>query len=325
MPLAVLQQPSDDILARVGKELLKDAYADVHSEALREFEATQTIQELISDPSLTPKQRRLILHKTQAKLFKEKANAEKSIGKIVEKEKYLSKQISCWEELLEWLKGEMKFSPGQNLYHDFLASLPSVFQSDRDAALKNDNLYEAHCFVVTRLYADVLEGAPEGEFRLPYPVCAFQFTFDGRPVIIVGSEEDDRIDFFSVAKVKDTWALLELKDDEAGTLEKCMRDEIRALCIVLETEIAEETIIRAPHRLNAARVRRNRLPINDYSTIDLRQRHRYEAMGSDERRSSPRLHFRRGHWRHYSGFKSWVRWTVAGDPSKGILFSEYRV
>lgn len=42
--------------------------------------------------------------------------------------------------------------------------------------------------------------------------------------------------------------------------------------------------------------------------------------------ASPRLHDRRGHWRNTrSGKRVWVRDCKVGDPSKGIIFKDYKV
>lgn len=42
--------------------------------------------------------------------------------------------------------------------------------------------------------------------------------------------------------------------------------------------------------------------------------------------ASPRLHDRRGHWRTYpSGKRGWVKNCKVGDPSKGVVFKDYKV
>jgi hypothetical protein len=42
--------------------------------------------------------------------------------------------------------------------------------------------------------------------------------------------------------------------------------------------------------------------------------------------ASPRLHERRGHWRHLrSGKRVWVRNCLVGDPNRGVIEKDYRV
>jgi hypothetical protein len=40
---------------------------------------------------------------------------------------------------------------------------------------------------------------------------------------------------------------------------------------------------------------------------------------------SPRLHFRRRHWRHFVNHKTWIKWTLVGDPDLGFIDKDYRL
>jgi hypothetical protein len=87
-------------------------------------------------------------------------------------------------------------------------------------------------------------------------------------------------------------------------------------------------VIRAPHKLNAARERRGDVPMLDYTTINLaRRRERPEPLSEngDESRQSVRLHFRRGHWRHFETHKTWIKWTLVGNPDLGFVEKHYRL
>lgn len=46
------------------------------------------------------------------------------------------------------------------------------------------------------------------------------------------------------------------------------------------------------------------------------------ATGTHE---SPRLHWRRGHWRHLATGKVWVRRCLVGDPARGFVEKDYRI
>jgi hypothetical protein len=44
-----------------------------------------------------------------------------------------------------------------------------------------------------------------------------------------------------------------------------------------------------------------------------------------EKRHSPRLHFRRGHHRHYENYKLWIKWQLVGNPDIGFIDKDYKL
>ena len=62
----------------------------------------------------------------------------------------------------------------------------------------------------------------------------------------------------------------------------------------------------------------------DWTTVTIEPpKQKGESLGGTH--ASPRLHDRRGHWRHMkSGKQVWVRQCKVGDPSKGTVFHDYR-
>ncbi len=105
--------------------------------------------------------------------------------------------------------------------------------------------------------------------------------------------------------------------------------QIRAIAIALEAEVAEAIVVRAPHKLNRARAKRDQLPMLDHHVISLANRRRVAQLEEEyrdgEKRRSPRLHFVRGHWRHYSAHKIWIAWTYRGDPDLGFIDKDYKL
>jgi hypothetical protein len=102
---------------------------------------------------------------------------------------------------------------------------------------------------------------------------------------------------------------------------------IRSICIALDAEVAVTEVIRAPHRLNHQREKQGKKPVLDHHVVNLARRSRVEPLpsaGDREARWHPRLHFRRGHWRHFEDHKTWVRWCLVGDPDLGFIDKEYR-
>jgi hypothetical protein len=49
------------------------------------------------------------------------------------------------------------------------------------------------------------------------------------------------------------------------------------------------------------------------------------ADGEREPGRKKRLHFRRGHWRHYETHKTWIKWMLVGDPDLGFIEKQYRL
>lgn len=74
------------------------------------------------------------------------------------------------------------------------------------------------------------------------------------------------------------------------------------------------------------RLRHGKVPFFDWKTVVIEPRSpKGEHQGGTH--ASPRLHDRRGHWRHMkkSGKKVWVRDCKVGDPSRGIIFHDYQM
>ena len=184
------------------------------------------------------------------------------------------------------------------------------------------------------------------EFRLPAPNCCFGFCVSGRHVLALISEQAISADG-SLAPFDGTdrfWLGIELKtrnwqfvglgpkrDPNArhgeARLFAFILKNIKAACIALEAEIAETEVVRAPHKLNRARIKRGKLPLSDYHIINLAHRSRVAPLLDREttERNDPRLHFRRGHWRHFVSHKTWIKWTLVGDPDLGFIDKEYRL
>lgn len=106
-------------------------------------------------------------------------------------------------------------------------------------------------------------------------------------------------------------------------------DQIKAICVSLEAEVAVSDVIRAPHKLNVARAKRGALPISDYHIVSLSKRSRVKNLPREDGCHVPerkvRLHFRRGHWRHFENGKTWINWMLVGDPDLGFIDKHYRI
>ena len=188
-----------------------------------------------------------------------------------------------------------------------------------------------HCIVVQHDWHKVMGpaiAAAEGDdFRLPYDECCFEFLVNGFPILFLcGSPESEynssgvvkHAVFLYAPKCRE-WTVV--KPDES--LAMWLWGHVKAISVALESEVVEEEMIRAPIALNNKREKKGKPPVSDHHLVRLAQRHRsFQSPGTGTHRS-PRLHFRRGHWRHYDTHKTWIKWTLVGDPELGIVTKDY--
>jgi len=207
-------------------------------------------------------------------------------------------------------------------------------------------LRAAPAFVVQHDLASAFARSPEfaeGEFCLPYSTDApddsratvFEFRVSGRTVVVFAGHLEPGVigGCACVSTIAESWIVWALSD--AGeevppdkldrALTPLLWSQIRALCIALDAEVVTRELIRAPEKLNAAREKKGALPLRDYHVIRLHGRvvGKPPPMGGTHR--SPRFHMRRGHWRHYVAHKTWIRWTLVGNPDLGFVDKEYRL
>lgn len=182
-----------------------------------------------------------------------------------------------------------------------------------------------------------------GVFRLPYKVCLFEFQISGHRVCAIFAEDDTgNVSCLPLIETKPGWCVLRAYDiNEAGEwwshaegekvddygLMRLIASQAKAISVALEAEIASTSVVRAPHKLNAVRTKRGELPVFDYHQISLLRRNLAVPLegGAEEGGRSRRLHFVRGHWRHYEAHKTWIKWHLRGDPDLGFIDKQYRL
>lgn len=187
-------------------------------------------------------------------------------------------------------------------------------------------------FLIEHDWAAAFTGAVDfndGDFPLPFDHCIFDFQFLGKHVLMLvkQGEKESLIAFQS----KPNWLVSDVgsfgppptDDDEYAEMYGKMYLTVRSLCIALDAQVAESVVIREPSN------GRHSPPLpqvtgNGYHVVHLSRRTRAPDAQVVEAGHRKRLHFRRGHWRHYSTFKSWVRWCLVGDPDLGFIDKEYR-
>lgn len=205
-------------------------------------------------------------------------------------------------------------------------------------------------FVVEHDWAAAFAGTPEFDGDeippLPFEKCCFEFLInDVRVLAFVGQRESGELYNFVSVGYRGHWFgdNREWEDRRrlrpgAGVfggsgsaidraISPFVRAQIRAVCVMLDAEVAIREMRRVSEKLNRQRVRKGKTPLRDYHVVSLARRYRAEPRGSsceDATHARRRCHWRRGHWRHYQDHKTWIKWMLVGDPALGFVEKSYR-
>jgi hypothetical protein len=276
---------------------------------------------------LSPQMRDRVARKLQRQ-FQAEMDKQQTVLKATESHKAdLQARIAALEELRAW-------NPALVLERNDCSRLHKVKEANAAGRVisggEDHHVAEVslpllaleHTFVVKHDWAAALEGAETGtdDFQLPYERCAFEFRIGGRTVIVAFGTVGDDMRFTSFIEAGDFWySAREMTEPVAYAY-----SQVRGICIALDAEVATHSVVRAPHKLNEKRARQGKLPLLDFHVVDLSRRHRV-SNGSNHPGAGTRkrLHFRRGHWRHYETSKTWVKWCLVGDPDLGFIQKSY--
>lgn len=186
-----------------------------------------------------------------------------------------------------------------------------------------------------------------GSFRLPYEVSIFEFQVSRRSVVAMcvnyaaDAAENEIVMQLAVEGLVGWslshnlyrhngghWDVLQagqsFKDDKLEHLVHLVGNQIRAACIALDAEVATTTLVRQAH--SGVERDAKEYPAYEFYTINIASRSRAEALqASGAAKGTKRLHFRRGHWRHFTASKTWVRWCLVGNPELGFIDKQYRL
>ena len=198
---------------------------------------------------------------------------------------------------------------------------------------------EAKYFLVQHDWAAAFRGATDyedGEYRLPFEICVFEFKIGGCRIVVPAIENDGAIKITPMIETPVGWAVVgyvfdlsdrsgDKREGREFSLLRLLLDQVRAVCIALDAEVADTVLNETPERLNRAREKAKKPPISDHHVIYLSRRRHDGHDTSDGTGAKRRLHFRRGHWRHYEDHRTWIRWTLVGNPDLGFVEKEYRL
>lgn len=260
-----------------------------------------------------------------------------------------------------WLANVM--SGGVRLEHPNASSVHVVIDHALEVSSGNPEiamyLLRSQVFVVEHDWGAAFssaEGFDGGEHRLPFDDCVFEFKINGTRFTAYYQNrpgEDPPIAAMLFANIGEQawypgrkwvtlphlfyhvsgrwWAKepdeLRIYDDPTFELLAFIDAQVRAITVGLEAEVLLGDP-RAPV-FSVWRERKGMVQQRPYSVVTLRPRATRTpfAATQDGERSSPRLHFRRGHFwpadpndprRH------WRKWTLVGDPDLGFIDKRYR-
>lgn len=296
----------------------------------------QVISGIMNNPSLSKHDKHLAIAPILKGAKKEIHDLTVDLHKTEKELENIRHKKECVEIIEQWLKND-SFKLEKNdcsrlhkLKGDFLKKR-IVIESEPNPERNAEILFkDMHSFVVQNDWASAFDGSNDfdgGEIRLPYSICAFEFRISGKNVIVLTYQSEDQTDTCAMPFVQadDYWICYEKKAKEMPPFQLAWK-QIRAISIALDAEVAETDVIRAPHRLNIKREKSGKLPLFDYRVVKLGNRHRVKTLSSDSNiKTRKRLHFRRGHWRHFETSKTWIKWTLVGNPDLGFVDKEYRL
>lgn len=188
-----------------------------------------------------------------------------------------------------------------------------------------DILNSGKIFLINRqlpevFYHDTCSG--NCEILLPFPITIFELKVNGSRLVCVATQTHGEAPDYQLALFSNnSYVPMELRQCPLTT---GIKKQIEAMCILLDAGVAEKSVIRAPTALNAKRQKNGKEKIRDHYVIDLSKRHKYSSTG-ESRGPGVRLHFRRGHWRHYESHKTWIKWTLVGDEELGFVDKSYKL
>lgn len=223
-----------------------------------------------------------------------------------------------------------------------LAKLKEAIQSNRIHKLKHGpngpeawgltglqtNVMGASSFVLTHdwraAFGDSIGEVKPIELKQPLPVCAFEMRVSG--VSLVAAVEEVAPGERRMIVLADIGAGMWTEVEYESRAFAFVSDQAYAALIALDSQVASCDLIQPPAVLNAKRIKSGKAALPDYRVVRLARRsNASHADSGNPTGRHPRLHFRRGHWRHYEDRKTWINWTLVGNPDLGFIDKHYKL
>lgn len=311
-------------------------YLEGRADVLQKVQADLNAIQARTD--LSEKEKRLLVHRQRAALHKERRRLQDSLDHDTQWFG-LNAMHDALNEIIKWADDGVVFQAGAgNPVPEVAAAVRAgkIVATDKDAlavAWLRAGLESVQTFAMEHDWAKAFAGATDfdgGEIVMPAASTAFAFRLSGRRVVVMLAGEP--LHYAVIPETRRGWtiAIFEPANLTAPTtgdnqITAVAWRQIRAACIMLDAEIAERQPQRAPFFPEASSLPSVPLPLFDYHVLSLARRDRTAQTDGEYTGNKRRLHFRRGHWRHYVTFKTWVRWTLVGNPDLGFVDKEYRL
>lgn len=291
----------------------------------------EQLRQILANPSLSAVEKKFERRRVKRQIQKNIDNLKDDLNEKLGRKKVLEDRIEAFDWIIAAAGTNVVMQPNDcsrahRLADAFKAS--RVYElGDENTILEpiSMNLDRFQDFVVKHKWGDIVE-LGEAPVKLPYEACLFEFKFSGIPVIVAAWQADgDPINCFLTLEAKNgAWiGLSEGTKLECYSIYQACWKEIKAICVALDAEVATSIVQRAPAALNRKRVKSGKSALLDFHVVDLSRRHRVSNQTDGHTGGKKRLHFRRGHWRHYENHTSWIRWTLVGNPDLGFVDKEY--
>lgn len=294
------------------------------------------------------KEKRALIEKLRAEMLLEIYGHDRKLKSLREEQRALTERSDVLGDLAIWsaesgLKIERPDGPSFRKLRKAVAEGRTAYLGKDPLAVAPAMDFEKEVFrhaeilVIEHDWASAFNGAniENATIRLPYDVCAFEFKFAGRAVIAFAIQVDADIVFCPAVCCGDLWVMTDFvlpldfdgcdaRTDGMIELLAALAEQIKAACIALDAEVAESSAVREAHSGSGSG---SLQPLKAHHVVSLANRRARPAAlssgdGSGRRR---RLHFRRGHWRHFEAHKTWIKWMLVGDPDLGFVEKEYRL
>lgn len=266
------------------------------------------------------------------------AHRELTSGRLemerLDKERALIERHSAHADgLAEWMDNGKLEKPSAPHFRDLRAAVASgdtmyiakdIFAETPALDYEKEVFRFAQVMVVEHDWAAAFASADMGDapVNLPYDLCAFEFQYSGIPVIVFATAHAGEIAFCYMTKWNGVWTVPSFCSSMDGSRVGDIPNQIRAISIALDAGIAYSEVRREKHE---GATGKNSSQLRDYNVVVLSSRTRAQTVPGSLSGKHVRLHFRRGHWRHFDNHKTWIKWMLVGDPDMGFVDKHYRL
>lgn len=311
------------------------------------------LRSILLDPKLTAQAKRQAIDQSRNKL-------ESRLDHLGKERRRIERLHGGLDEVINWAeKPAILEKLGTSCLHHLLREIergsvsyctelmPEKPEHQKPAEFSVSFANEQNTFVIQHDWAAAFKSAQDfadGPFLLPFETCVFEFKISGKKVLVFCRQDQEAPNTITMLPHIATaygWfagSLVTQTPEEGliwdrGNGDKyesfigIIFDQIRAVAIALDAGVVIREPIRASADQNARLEKRGEPILRDYHIVSLARRSRTAPMPtiSERTHKSPRLHFRRGHWRHFSDHKTWIKWMLVGDPNLGFVEKEYRL